>query len=211
MVMAVGLAGCHARPLGDFDFGWPFAGPPPPGPLPAPAVAPDSQLPNPLSVPMMDHEFLWNQLVDTLDDYFLIESERRVQFVGGILTEGRIETEYLPGATALEPWRQDSASRFELAHATLQSIRRRGSVRVVPTETGFSIAVNVDKELEEVDRPSHYTPGSSTPRHDGSLFRDRPEGQSPRTISWIPQGRDLALEQEILYQLYGRLFEQRQQ
>ena len=55
-------------------------------------------------VPLSDREFLWNQLVDTIDNYFQIEREERVRLVGGVLTEGQIETFPLPGATIFEPW-----------------------------------------------------------------------------------------------------------
>ena len=75
----------------------------------APATA---SVPNPLVVPVNDPEFVWNQIVDMVDDYFEIQSERRVQLVGGVLTEGNIRTHSTPGATLLEPWRWDSTPRF---------------------------------------------------------------------------------------------------
>jgi hypothetical protein len=156
----------------------------------------------------IDREFLWNQLVDTVDDYFQIEYERRVQPVGGVLTEGQIETHFLPGATALEPWRWDSASNFELAHATLQSVRRRSSIRVVPVPGGYDIHVVVMKDLEDVDYPTQVTPGSSTPRHNVSLDRTQRAPLPPqRTLGWIAQGRDTALEQELLHELVGRIYQ----
>ena len=68
-----------------------------------------------------------------------------MQVVGGLLTEGRIETLPLPGNTVLEPWRWDSASNYDLALATLQSIRRRASIRVVPTAKGLSVDVVVQR------------------------------------------------------------------
>jgi hypothetical protein len=161
-----------------------------------------------MRVPALDREFLWNQLADTIDDYFRIESERRVQLVGGVLTEGQLETHYEPGATVLEPWRPDSASEYERTLATLQSLRRRASVRVVPSPAGYEIYVVVYKELEDVDRPAQGTPGASTPRYDAALarLRDFP-GRAPRTLGWIGIGRDVALEQQILSELYGRLFD----
>ena len=51
---------------------------------------------NPMYVPLSDREFLWNQLVDTMDNYFRIEREERVRLVGGVLTEGQIERAILP-------------------------------------------------------------------------------------------------------------------
>src|SRR5678809_1360917 len=47
---------------------------------------------NPLFVPAMDREFLWNQCVDAIDDYFRIQTESRVRLDAGILTEGQIHT-----------------------------------------------------------------------------------------------------------------------
>ena len=63
---------------------------------------------NPLFVPPMDRELLWNQTVDAVDDYFRIEREERVRLIGGVLTEGRIDTFPTIGSTILEPWRRDS-------------------------------------------------------------------------------------------------------
>ena len=36
---------------------------------------------NPMYVPLSDREFLWNQLVDTIDNYFRIQREERVRLV----------------------------------------------------------------------------------------------------------------------------------
>ena len=171
----------------------------------APATA---NVPNPMTVPVRDAEFVWSQIVDTIDDYFDIRAERRVQLVGGVLTEGRIETHYNPGATVLEPWRWDSTPGFEKWHATAQSIRRRAIVRVMPTGSQYAIQVAVEKELEDVDRPVHATPGSAIPRHDGSLVRSLSDDEirGPKTLGWVPLGRDVALETEILQELYARVF-----
>jgi len=161
---------------------------------------------NPIFVPVSDHEFVWNQVVDTIDDYFQIEREERVRIVGGVITEGRIETVPRSGATFFEPWRQDSTKGYEKLHATLQSIRRRASVRVMPVASGYSIEVSVFKELEDVDRPEHSTVGQSTVRHDGSLVRgEDSQKDSPVTLGWIALGRDPTLEQEILANIQSRL------
>lgn len=161
---------------------------------------------NPIFVPVADHELVWNQVVDAIDDYFQIAREERVKIIGGVITEGRIETVPLPGATVLEPWRRDSTRGFEKLHATLQSVRRRATVRAMPVATGYSIEVAVFKELEDVDRAEHATVGASTLRHDGSLVRSRSDVKDePVTLGWIPQGRDVTLEQEILADIRARL------
>lgn len=163
-------------------------------------------VPNPLQVQVTDREFVWNQIVDAVDDYFEIKSERRVQILGNVLMEGRVETHPLPGATMLEPWRHDSVPGFQLDHATLQSVRRTATVRVVPMGNNYAIEVVVQKDLEDVDRPAHSTPGAATPRHDGSLVREENiSAVSSRTLGWLPQGRDTELEAEILTDIYRRL------
>jgi len=163
-------------------------------------------LDNPILVPVSDHEFVWNQVVDSIDDYFQIEREERVRIVGGVITEGRIETVPRAGATVFEPWRRDSTRGYEKLHATLQSIRRRASVRVMPAASGYSIEVSVFKELEDVNRPEHSTVGELTPRHDGSLVRGSKEHEETTvTLGWIALGRDATLEQEILANVQSRL------
>ncbi|MCA9147223.1 MAG: hypothetical protein KDB05_30815 [Planctomycetales bacterium] len=171
--------------------------------LPANAVYPTE---NPIFIPVSDHEFVWHQVVDTIDDYFQISLEERVRIVGGVITEGRIETIPLSGATIFEPWRNDSTRGYEKLHATLQSIRRRASVRVMPVASGYSVEVAVYKELEDVDRPEHSTVGQSTPRYDGSIVRKEKEHEDTSvTLGWIAMGRDTTLEQEILANLLSRV------
>lgn len=168
--------------------------------------APAGPIENPLFLPPLDSEFVWNQLVDAVDDHFRIQREERVRLIGGILTEGRIDTFPTPGSTLLEPWRGDSASTYERLHATLQSIRRRATVRLIPTEGGSLVDVVVQKELEDLDKPEHATSGSGTLRHDGTLVRgEGPPGRFSLTLGWIPIGRDCALEQKILNDIRCRL------
>ncbi|MEX2026155.1 MAG: hypothetical protein WEH44_02625, partial [Pirellulaceae bacterium] len=167
---------------------------------------PPAPLENPLFVPAMDREFLWNQTVDAVDDYFRIEREDRVRLIGGVLTEGRIDIFPATGSTLLEPWRGDSTPGYEKWHATLQSIRRRGIVRVIPSEEGYLIDVQILKELEDLDKPEHATAGGATLRHDGSLVRQEgAAGRFSHTLGWIPLGRDASLEQKILVDLAARL------
>jgi hypothetical protein len=161
---------------------------------------------NPFFVPVSDRDFAWNQIVDSIDDYFKIDRERRVRDIGGALTEGRIDTFPTVGSSILEPWRKDSVGAFERLHASLQSIRRQAVVRVIPHEHGYLIDVQVYKELEDVQQPIHGADGSRLERHDGTLIqsRDRVDG-GPGTLGWIPLGRDMALEQRIVSQIQSRL------
>jgi hypothetical protein len=170
------------------------------------SAPPNQLLENPLFVPIADRELVWNQLVDEIDDYFKIEREQRVQEVGGVLMEGRIDTYPAIASTLLEPWRRDSTPGFEKLHSTLQSTRRRATVRVIPRGGGYLVEVQVIKELEDVNRPEHATVGGSTLRHDGSLVRNEANVQGgPTTLGWITLGRDTSLEQQILVELRSRL------
>ena len=172
-----------------------------------PGVLPMSNaLPNPMPVIALDDEFLWRQIVDTVDDYFRIEREVRMRADGGVVTDGLIQTFPTTGASCLEPWRKDSTHGFERLHATLQSIQRRATVRVSPSATGYDVDLAVYKELEDVAQPEHATVGASTLRHDGSLVRNEPNATSgPPRLGWIAQGRDFTLEQRMLAELRGRL------
>ena len=161
---------------------------------------------NPLFIPPVDRELLWNQMVDAVDDYFRIEREDRVRLIAGVLTEGRIDTFPTIGSTMLEPWRRDSTPGYEKLHATLQSIRRRATVRVIPVEGGYLLDVVVQKELEDLDKPEHATAGEATLRHDGTIVRQEgAPGRFSVTLGWIPIGRDVTLEQRLLADISARL------
>ena len=161
---------------------------------------------NPLYVPLSDREFLWNQLVDTIDDYFDIEREERVRLVGGVLTEGQLETYPQPGATFLEPVAKDSSVGFQRRFASMQSIRRRAVVHVKPqVDGGYLVDVAVFSELEDVAQPEHSTVNVGGPAHRRALRRpDSERYSSPTTLGWIPVGRDTTLEQRILAEFRGR-------
>ena len=177
-------------------------------PLYSSANAGGTAINNPLFVPVADREFVWNQIIDEMDNYFKIRREDRVRQVGSVLTEGTIETFPRVGSTYLEPWRRDSTPGFEKLHATLQSIRRRAEARVIPTEGGYLIELAVYKELEDVLQPELSTVGDTNLRHDTSPERvDQEEVLPPGTLGWIGVGRDVSLEQRILANIRGRVAE----
>jgi len=170
---------------------------------PQPAVAACN---NPLHVPAANREFVWETVVDVVDDYFKIEHEEPVRLIGNTLTEGRLETFPQGSPTLLEPWRRDKAGRYEKIENTLQSMRRRAILRVVPAENGYWINVVVFKELEDVARPEHATAAAATFRYDDTLRRiANPVGEQQIDQGWIPQGRDVMLEQKIIAHLQNRL------
>jgi hypothetical protein len=163
-------------------------------------------LDNPLLIPTSDADFLWDQLVDSVDDFFPIDREDRLKVIGGNVTEGRLESFHITGGTYFEPWRGDSAPGYERLQSTFQSIRRRATVRVTPGQGGYLVEIIVTKELEDLYQPEQATVGGSTLRHDGSVVRTavRP-GSGSATLGWIALGRDIQLEQRLLSDIYGRV------
>ncbi|MCY2999598.1 MAG: hypothetical protein NT168_15985 [Planctomycetota bacterium] len=139
------------------------------------------------------------------NDYFRIKSEQRASRDATQWLEGRMETYPEIGATLLEPWRKDTAFGFQRIQSTLQTIRRTCFVRAIPIEQGFSVGVEVIKELEDVDRSQYSSEGSAIARHDGTIVRASPGlvGQ-PITLGWIRQENDTELEQRILREILGR-------
>ncbi len=181
-------------------------GPSPSAPALPPPVA--AVRDNPLFLNTLDREFLWNELVATVEYYgFRIEREERVRQVGDVLVEGRIETYPVDSPTLLEPWRRGASPGYERLESTLQSIRRRATVRVIPTGGGYLIEAVVLKELEDVNRPERSTVGEATFRHNGALVRpeEMTDQGGPITLGWIPLGRDVALEQQILADVQARI------
>ena len=169
---------------------------------------------NPLFVAVEDRELVWNQVVDELDNYFQIEREERVRLAGNVLTEGTITTYPRLGSSILEPWHRDSAPGYEKLLSTLQTIRRRAVVRVIPTNGGYLVDVAVFKELEDRIAPEGGGTAPVTLRYDDSLVRPDAVGERnedafdefpPGTLGWIPLGRDPQLEQRILNNIAGRL------
>lgn len=162
--------------------------------------------PNPMRVPPIDRDALWDTVVDVVDDDFLIDREVRVRLEGDVLTEGRIDTFPLVGSTILEPWHGDSADLYEKFESTFQTIRRQCLVRVVPTGDGYLIDVTVFKELEDLRQPEHASAGAALFRRDTPKQGEvRPIIERTTSLGWIPLGRDTALEQRILSKISTRL------
>jgi len=172
-----------------------------------PHVYADAAPPSVVQVPVLDRQWAWEQLVDTVDDYFRIESERQVQLVGDVITEGRIDTFPQIGATVLEPHRPDSVGRYNRWESTFQTIRRRATLRVVPEANGYLIEAIVNKELEDLPRPEGSTAGAATFRNDDSLVTRRIDDVSRTELSgnWIMIGRDVDLEQALLAEIHMRM------
>jgi hypothetical protein len=162
-------------------------------------------VPNPLPVPFYPRELVMDEVSDEIEDYFRILREQRVRLTGDILTEGFIDTEPKIGSTVLEPWRKDSSPGFELAQASLQTVRRWARVRVIPTADQYLIDVKVYKEQEDLDVPLHSAISGRSLRHDNSFVGEQGnQAYTPPNRGWIPLGRDYTLEQRILANLASR-------
>ena len=175
--------------------------------IPSIPLTKETRLANPINVNMQDSEFLWNQIVDTVEDYFTrIKSEERPTRDAQQWVEGKLETYPEIGATYFEPWRKDALEGYQRWQSTLQTIRRTATIRTIPTSEGFAVSVEVVKELEDVDRSQYSSEGSAVARHDGSIVRaDSGLIGQPVTLGWIRQENDTDLEQRILRDIVGRV------
>lgn len=167
----------------------------------------DNPLPNPLVVPIANSELAWDQLADVVSTYFPIAREQPVQMLDGVLTEGFVETPPQVSATVLEPHRKDSAGAFNRWQSTLQTVRRRAYVRVIPVAEGWAIDVQVFKELEDLPHPERASAGQAVLRNDNSLPSGRvvPVSLTRESDVWIRLGRDEPLEQKMLGEIQERL------
>lgn len=165
----------------------------------APWMTPRAAAPNPLYVPAANDEVLWERTVDVLHDFhYSIARENRFSRV--------IETDYRVGSGVLEPWHHDSVGLENRLESTLQSIRRKVLVRVIPDDQagGYLVSVEAFRETEDLPGVAANSPGGATFQESTPLERDLNlvVGQSAPS-GWVPAGRDTALEQQILAALQG--------
>ncbi len=186
----VASIGCH-------HF-WPSNfGPPPPVTVP---------VSNPAHVGSVDPTFLWQQIVDTVDDYFRIASEAPARRENDTWLEGRLRSYPEVSGTAFEPWRRDTTRGFERLQSTFGTVRRTATVRVVPEATGYLIDVNVLKEQEDIDNPQFAT--ASNPSQQQDVSNDTVSSLPlpvQSTLGWYEIGRDRELEQRIMENILGRI------
>jgi hypothetical protein len=174
---------------------------------PAAPAMPAAVAANPIFVPVTNQDWAWEQIVDVVDDYFRVERESRVQLVGNVATEGRIDTFPQVGATVVEPHRPDSVGRYNRFESTFQTVRRRALVRVIPEQGGYLVDLTVQKELEDLPHPEQAAAGAVSFRNDNPLSTRLDEKVSRTRLSdyWIPLGRDTECEQQILAEIQARL------
>ncbi|MDR2346129.1 MAG: hypothetical protein LBE18_08700 [Planctomycetaceae bacterium] len=161
---------------------------------------------NPVLIPSCDHEFLWEVLADAFDSHFETEREMPIRFYDNVLTEGRLDGKPKIGASLFEPWYSDSVGCKERFDCTLQTMRRRAILRVIPQVGGYQIEVFVYKELEDNPRPLRSPVSTANIR-----FKEEVESFSDRidieqnTSGWIMIGRDVSMEQRLLREILYRL------
>lgn len=170
--------------------------------------------PNPLFVQTSDPDYLWNAVVDVVDNYFKIKFESPIRvferqtengerFVSR--AEGRIDTEPTIAAGCLEPWSKNSVNRDDRLLATLQTIRRSAIVRIVPDASGYLIYLSVYNEIEDLKNPMGATIGFNQNFIDDFSQWTQPVGERAASKGWIPLGRDAALETRMLEEIAWRL------
>jgi hypothetical protein len=161
---------------------------------------------NPIFVENYDHEFLWSVLVDVMDTHFDIAREMPIRLYGNVLTEGHLETKPKIGASLAEFWHADSVGFNERVDCTLQTIRRRAEVHIVPETGGYTVEVKVFKELEDNSRPLRAVANASNLRFrdDADEFANKID-IDPSSSGWFIIERDVALENRLLMEIAYRL------
>ncbi|GAB5405802.1 MAG: hypothetical protein Aurels2KO_40330 [Aureliella sp.] len=183
---------------------------PPLSPIAIPGPRPQQPIPvpvsNPSTIPPVEPDFLWRQIVDSVDDHFRIDVENPVRRTETLWQEGLLETYPVVSGTIFEPWRKDAAPGFERLQSTVQTIRRTATIKVLPVESGYAIDIRVLKEQEDVDQSQFAAAGSSAQRHDGTIVRTETQvRQLPITLGWFEIGRDRELEQRLMANILGRI------
>jgi hypothetical protein len=161
---------------------------------------------NPIFIENHDHELLWSVLVDVIDSHFEIAREMPIRLYGNVLTEGHLETKPKIGASLAEWWHADSVGVSERFDCTLQTIRRRTEVHVVPETGGYTIDVKVFKELEDNNQPLRAVSNVSNLRFrdDADEFADQID-VDPSDAGWFIIERDAAMENRLLMEIQYRL------
>ncbi|MDR2116652.1 MAG: hypothetical protein LBP87_09775 [Planctomycetaceae bacterium] len=183
--------GCSAyRSFGTREFSWQLN-------------APKSN--NPIFVEAYDHDFLWTVLVDVVDSHFEIEREMPIRLYGNVLTEGRLNTKPKIGASIAELWHADSVGISERIDSTLQTIRRRVEVHVIPEVDGYMIDVKVYKELEDNKNPLKSNSSANLRFEDEVDSFAKQIDVDTGSGNWFIVERDTAMEDRLLLEIVYRL------
>jgi hypothetical protein len=155
---------------------------------------------NPVFIPLGPDSYgqVFENCLRVLEEYgFEIRDQDTTRYFGQIECMPRV----CPGlGLFLKPGSPDLWDRLL---ATTQSYRHRVSIMIQPADNGgFFIHVTARKELEDVPRPVRSTVGAAVFRNEPTVERQF-EVVDPVFFesNWIPRGRDVPLEQEIIRRL----------
>lgn len=167
-------------------------------PLDNPTLVRHAEIENPVLVSpgqptAASYREVFETCVEVLDDYFELQTPN--PYEGRIVTKPRVA----PGYEQF--WKAGNPDPRQRLLATFQSTRQTATVEIRAGERGgYLVYVVVEKELEDVPRPSRSTVGNAVfqeaPTVDRQLEVVTPETAGSRT--WIRTGRDYAFEQELL-------------
>ncbi|MBX9627899.1 MAG: hypothetical protein K2X82_29135 [Gemmataceae bacterium] len=139
---------------------------------------------------------VFEKCLDVVDDYFPILSANPVD--GRIVTKPRIAPGYE------QVWKGGNPDPRERLLATFQTIRQTAVVEVKIGNTGgYLVTVIVEKELEDIPRPSRQRGGSAVFQEAPTVDRQL-DVVAAATVAgadntnWFRIGRDCATEQLIL-------------
>jgi hypothetical protein len=136
---------------------------------------------------------VFERVVDVLDDYFDLQTPN--PYDGRVTTFPRVA----PGYEQF--WKPGNPDNRQRLLATFQTVRQVATVEIRAGERGgYLVYVVVEKELEDVPRPSQALIGSAVFQELPTVER-RVEVVSPALSAdqvWFKIGRDYAFEQEIL-------------
>lgn len=159
-----------------------------------------------LTTAQQNFEALWQGSLNVLEDYYfaLQRTDRR---------EGVILTEPLTGKHWFEFWRKDSASAFDTAESTLQTIYRQVRVTIRPTAPGaatYQASVEVlvsrlDRDLPEITSTSeaygHFLlPGYEFERNrhnKSAIIESKLMAEHLQPKNLVQLGRDAKLEAKL--------------
>ncbi|MFO0799156.1 MAG: hypothetical protein U0804_16935 [Gemmataceae bacterium] len=138
---------------------------------------------------------VFEKCIEVVDDYFQIAAAN--PHAGVIITTPRIA----PGFEQI--WKGGNPDPRERLLATLQTIRQTAVVTIRTGERGgYLVEVVVEKELEDLPRPSRQSVGAvfqEAPTVDRGLEVIPAAAAAPTTgTGWFRVGRDFALEQQLL-------------
>ena len=136
---------------------------------------------------------VFEKALDVLDDYFELQTPN--PYDGRITTFPRVA----PGYEQF--WKRGNPDPRQRLFATFQSVRQTATVEIRSGERGgYLVYVVVERELEDVPRPSRSTVGNAVFQEIQTVDRQvevvTPETTGDRT--WFKVGRDYCFEQEIL-------------